>query len=793
MSSQTTVVEQTQLLIGLKREQLENLPWAVAKLNREGILIYGNRKMCAIAGVETIEGRSIAELFRGEILQAVRGHLKNRFATGVADEYTATLTRPEDGVEVPILISAMPEFNDEGKTVSVIAFVRDLLAAEVSQNLHKAIETLRDSHELLDTVARECQRIVSFDILGVTLYSEDGEHARSLYIYPMSQFRPTTRWNQMSDYAKKFVESKAVINEPDLKEFFNRPEWAQYRNDADVVQVLKIGLRSSLSIRVVSGGRVVASLGFGRKKEKGPFTQDEQDKLLALPLDAAVRMAIQQEKNGEMEFALKLIRQIASVSNNIEEIARTLTEQIAEQYHFDNVSIFQVDEEQGYLLLLKQHAESESARMPEGYRHRIEKGVTGHVYRTGEAINIPDVSDPRYKEMYLPAYEAARSELCIPIPRGQRTRFLLNLEDARKNAFAKEEQQALEHIIDEVVVVLELITKTQIFSELLKHSKDAIIQTDLRGTIKETNPATEELLGYTGEEMTGMPLHDYFKDKQEGQRVQDAKYVLNDEFAFQHKNGAGVPLLVSGTTLPQYVGLKIYVCNDLSNRKRMETMEILRHMYNEIATQIKTPLSLAFTWLEKLQQMENRAEAASLLGKTIKQLKKVDLTYDRLLLYERHDTIAPADRIVFEIPYLADKIKHDMPDSEAAHLAIISQGEVPPVRADLSQLWFCFESVIGYLVRFVPETNKVSVNISSRAGRVVTVISGYAPPVTGGAIADYAKVQWAIHAITEMALGEDIIKKFIEQNHQGQFSKRRAAGDVLEYTIELPGITEGAQ
>ena len=66
-------------------------------------------------------------------------------------------------------------------------------------------------------------------------------------------------------------------------------------------------------------------------------------------------------------------------------------------------------------------------------------------------------------------------------------------------------------------------------------------------------------------------------------------------------------------------------------------------------------------------------------------------------------------------------------------------------------------------------------------------IRGYAPRVTGGAITDYAKTRWAIRAITEMALGERMIRSFIEKNHSGTFRKRRADGELMEYVIELPG------
>jgi PAS domain S-box-containing protein len=556
-------------------------------------------------------------------------------------------------------------------------------------------------------------------------------------------------------------------------------------------QALEEGFRAFVSFPVIVGNHVIATVAFTRKEDKGPFSRHDGERLGRLPLDAAVNMALHHQKVGELKFALELIRQIASVSESSERIANVLIEEIAKHYEWENAFIFRPDELEGSLRLVKQVAQKESDRLSADYHHPIDKGVTGHVYHTREALSVNDVKDPTFKDMYIPACPETQSELCIPIIVSQRVYWLLNLESSKKNAFAKEERKALEDILQEVVLVLEVTSQTQIFSELLKLSKDAVIQTDFKGIIKQTNPATEELLGYSEAEMKGTPFDRYFKDKDQARRVEEAKYVPNDEVRLLRKDGAEVIMLLSGTSLPREISLKVYVCSDLSIRKRIETLEILRHMYNEIASQIKTPLSLAFTWLAKLQQIESQPEAAQILAKTVKQLNKVDLSYDRLLFYERHKTIFPVEKSVFEIPFLLEKVKQDMPDSEAKKIKVTTQPGVPLVRADLSQLWFCVESVLAYLLRFVPESGKISVNISARTGGVALVIGGYAPSVKGGAITDYAEERWAIRAITEMALGEEIIKSFVEENHSGRFLQQRRDGDRMEYVIELPGLSLG--
>jgi PAS domain S-box-containing protein len=788
-TDQRTFIEESHFLIGLKRDQVDSLPWAIAKVDRQGVITYGNREMCKIVGVDSLEGRNISDLYNGNDLATVRQHLESRFTGRVADEYCVELTRPTDGLRIPVRCSSMPETDQRGQVVGVISYVRDLLAEDVSEKVHNAIGELRGCRQILEALIQQCQRVVPFDFFYVTLYSADGEHSRLLYLYPNDILpRPAIRWREMTGITKA-LRNKEALNIPDLQEFLQRPEWRQYSDDPDTRKVLAAGLRSSVSHPVMAGNRLVARVGFGRKKGKGAFSREDQQGLERLPLDAAVTMALHYKEVGELDFALKLIRRIALASESANSVAEILIKEIASHYEWENVSIFQPDEQEGCLWMVKQEAQNESALLPPDFQHPLDKGVTGHVYQTREPLIIGDVQAPKFKHLYVaPATRATfRSELCIPIIVAGRVYWLLNVEDLRRNAFAREEQEALQSILQEVAVVLELTSRTRVFSELLKCNKDAVIQTDFRGIIQQTNPATEELLGYRDIEMKGTPFFAYFKDKEQGQQVHEAKYVPNDEVYLVHKDGSEVKLLLSGTSLPKEIGLKVYVCNDLSTRKHMETLEILRHMYNEIATQIKTPLSLAFTWLRKLRKFETQPEATDILMKTVKQLNKVDLTYERLLFYERHKTIAPVEKCVFGLPFLLEKIKQDIPDSEASQIDVTVQPDVPLVRADLGQLWFCIESILAYLGRFVPEDRKVSVSISAQSGGAVVAISGYAPPVTGSAISDYAKKGWAIHAITEMALGEEMIRSFIEKNHAGKFRKQRVEDDLMEYVIELPG------
>ncbi|HRZ35949.1 MAG TPA: PAS domain S-box protein [Candidatus Paceibacterota bacterium] len=773
-------------LIRLTRQQLESVPWGITKVNQKGVFAYANQTMRDIVGVASVKGKSLPAFFRGNDLAIVRRHLKRRMARGVADEYEVGVTRPADGVRVPIRISAMPDIDDRGKVIGAIAIIRDRLIEDVSTNLRHAMEDLRDSHQILEAVAKECGRVAPFDLFTVTLYSIDGGHYRLFFLYPEGGVQLSVRWNTITRFAKQLMSERRALIIPDFKEWLRQSKLRYYRHDADIQRFLKAGFRSILSFQVMSGNRAVATFGLSRKRYKPPFNEQDAHRVDQLRLDGAVRLALHYEKIHELEFSLNLLRKLAAHPTDTRRIADTLVEEIAKHYQWENVSVFQPDDRARRIRLVAQEPRKGSFALPEPYEHTIKQGVTGRVCRTAKALNVPDVRASRFRALYLPGYPKSRSELCIPIMVDDHVHWILNIEDTRRNAFAKEEQVAMENLIKEVSLVLKLASQTRMFSELLKTTTDSVVQTDFQGAIVQTNPATERLLGYSETEMRGTSFADYFKNKSQARRVQEAQYVPNADVRFVRKDGKELSVLLSGTSLPGEIGRKVYVCTEFTAREQRETAEMLRQMYNEIASQIKTPLSLSFTWLGRLRELAISPSAAELVSKMQKQLHKVDLTFERLLFYERRRGITRVERGEFDIPALVEQVRQELPQYEAAQIEVTTEKGVPPARGDLSQIWFCIESLLAHLLRFVPEDGKIAVVIAPRKHQVRVAIRGYEPHASKGTITQYAEARWTIRTIREMAVGEQMIRRFIERDPGGRFYKRRRAGHVTEYVIELP-------
>ena len=93
------------------------------------------------------------------------------------------------------------------------------------------------------------------------------------------------------------------------------------------------------------------------------------------------------------------------------------------------------------------------------------KGIVGHVIRTGACVLAPDVSrDPHY----VVGRQRTRSEVAVPIVRGDRVVGALDLESDRVGAFAEEDLEALRFFAEAAAIS---IAKAMLHQQLLEKQR----------------------------------------------------------------------------------------------------------------------------------------------------------------------------------------------------------------------------------------------------------------------------------------------------------------------------------
>lgn len=775
--------------VQLQNEVFDNLQLGIIRVNSERKITFMNkslREMLDIA-VDAWQDRSIDWLAPDdEVKGIIERQLDERFGKGKSDEYEARFLRM-DGKPIPVKITAAPEKAPNGKVIRTIGVVRSM----VLERLHELIEREHEPQKLLQSVMEEIQSAIPYDRVYVAMYSQDRAHVRALFRYSINGTPITERrWWATTPSILAWAERKVIVPVPDIEEFYEQEEFRHLKSDPAVQEILE-NFSSFIYYPVFREGKIVACAVF-YSKHRGRYGQKDRKILEGLPLDSAILMALHYEEKKNLEFLLDLSKEISRAGDNMQKIAHILVDYIASYYDWENVALFEARRAQRHFHLLSQRT-SEDFRIPDDFTQPFEQGILGHVYRTRRPINVDDVQKEEFRNIYEPAVKQTRSELCIPIESGELF-WLLNIEDPRKSAFSKDEELALVRLIDEVCVFLERTWLRTFLDQSLLSTSDAVWVTDNQGRISRTNPAALRLLKSSEADLVGCHLAEILREPAMAARLIESRQVPNVKIGLRTRDGNFVNVLLSKFRLQEYFRTNVYIAKDLSAQERLEELEYLGKMYYEIATQTQTPLTLVFGWLERLGRNTNDANVKEILDRTRRQLRKIELTYNRLSLYDKNRISEPAfpyNEVLCNIEEIWKIVAEDLPQNELQRIETRFDDGGRFIFGDLFQLSFCLETILSYLIRFLPEDEKIHLQGTTAGGRLQITIQGCLPGLKSASGEDGQRGRIA-KTLAEMALGEEIITKFI-QKHRGRYSGATWTGDRIEFSIRIPLAEEYAK
>jgi signal transduction histidine kinase len=213
----------------------------------------------------------------------------------------------------------------------------------------------------------------------------------------------------------------------------------------------ELGMKSLLIVPLRTGDDTIGSLTLSSSK---PGAYHEQEMWVAQLLGLQVAIAL---KNiGLFDDAKKRIGQIELVNEIAEKLTSTLdldlllnsvAEAIRKNFGYSDVTVFLVDRANEEALLVA-HSGEYPDFLPQGYRQKLSQGIVGWVGSQGQRVLANDVSeDPRYMTY---EYHSTRSELAVPIMVDLEIVGVLNVEDARLQAFDETDAIILEILCDQL-------------------------------------------------------------------------------------------------------------------------------------------------------------------------------------------------------------------------------------------------------------------------------------------------------------------------------------------------------
>jgi GAF domain-containing protein/anti-sigma regulatory factor (Ser/Thr protein kinase) len=226
-----------------------------------------------------------------------------------------------------------------------------------------------------------------------------------------------------------------------------------------VPQVREEGVRAMALAPMRARGRVVGVLGV-MSYEPRTFAPHSIDviKSIADQIGVAIDNAQLFTRVTRRSQQLALLNEVARdvlATLDMSERFRRITHSICEKFGYGAVSVFMVDPERQDLVLRSTAGSKEQLLGSGQIRQALTEGLVGYAARTGEVVNVPDVSqDPRYITLVNSALDHTRSKLAVPMKRGAEVVGVLDIEHTELQAFSTEDADIMQSMADMLLIAI---------------------------------------------------------------------------------------------------------------------------------------------------------------------------------------------------------------------------------------------------------------------------------------------------------------------------------------------------
>jgi PAS domain S-box-containing protein len=744
----------------LRTKTFEHVPLGVIQVDAHRVITYANRAMQELAGGDSLVGRDIFSLVDDAGENRLSVEIQKRFDEIEGSQYTVNLIRPATGQHIPVSVSAAPDFDGEGRVVGSLAFVRDLRLEVANAEVHAAIQRESEPGGLLRRLSSIIGKRIPFDACSVWIVSEKRTHLMMLFPESTGEGpnRSTVmRWWPMPPISLEFLDRHSVHN-LDVALWLTDPRAQKLaEEDEDTRRWLDLGYKHVLVRPVLREGNVVAFLTLERRGTQ-PFGKREFEIIEHLPVAEAVLTSLQIVRRKQLEFAIDLIGRIGEAADNIPAVAEILVNELKGHYGWEHVSLFQVDEDIGRFRLLSQ-ANCEGMSLEPGLTVPFTEGLLARVLATHAAVNVGDVASLEPGE-YVIGISKTVSEMCLPIP-GKKLRWILNVESRKKLAFADDEQKFIEFLAREAGFILERAALLGLKSAILASIEDAVLQTNSAGIISDANPAACAMFDLDESKIVGSEVARFISDEFVRKRILTVSDSPRAEIELVKNGGKKFPALLSVSRLPEEIGGRVYVASDLTYQKRVEQTELLKTVFQQVALETRTPLALASTWVRRAQT--NPEEESELLEKTLGQLKKMDITLERVMriagaVEARRASCAPTD-----LKKLLDRLLGELPSTDTQQVRLHFDQDLPFVLSDERDLEFCVGNMFNVLQRAKPRDQEMAV-VARKERKSVLLGLKFASPERSPSVLQNAELDRGVESLADQLwLGESIVEQTLER------------------------------
>ena len=455
------------------------------------------------------------------------------------------------------------------------------------------------------------------------------------------------------------------------------------------------------------------------------------------------------------------------------------------------------------------HGAQGRLRSTVGLRLPMTHGVIGRAFRTGQPQYAPEVEkDPDY----VPGDPGIRSELAVPMRRGERVLGVLNLESERPQAFTPEDVLLAESLADAVALALENANLYQTITDessrlqaLIKSSRDGLFMVSTDRRLLVANTAALRLLGLRGvpEDWVGWPVTELLPPLRRQSRavgramVAELRRVARGDEPVAEGEVELSPRTLHWVSLPVQAGDeplgRLLVLRDVTEERLVQKLR--EELTDTLVHDLRNPLNNIRMALELLEQVS--ASVAS--PQQIHVLSIAQSSVQRMLglvnaildVSRLESGQMPVSREPLDLhPLALAVIESQQPLAREKQLRLTSAvpPSLPVVAADPSLIRRVLENLVGNAVKFTPERGCVQLSAVAAPGDdeiVVTVRDngpGLSPEIRGSL---FQKFMTGRHSERGSGLGLAFCKLAVEA-HGGRIWVDSEPGHGAAFCFTLP-------
>jgi PAS domain S-box-containing protein len=764
-----------------QRAIFDDAPIGVMESGLDGTVRYANPEALNILGAKSFEGLSLRQLFvnTGELdlqLQSRRD--------GLIGSYQTELVRQNDGQQIAVEITAIPVVAKSGEIEATLAFFRHPIEEEINR-IHQEAD---GANTVLYKVMVEICKVIPCDLVTVTRYSEDLQHSQ-----PLFQLKPRNEhgrvkwrkaWQSIPEFLRPEVRATRTTLHRDIQTRLLHESMELLRGTPVVEDLIseqvQVAIRHPVQKANKKGSTLFASVTF-YSKSPDALTEEHLERINDLPIAASVIQAFDFFDRKRETERFRLLQEIAHCPT-IDAVCDAILRRLWDIFGWGHVSLYRVDHAIGRIKFLACCNGGNVVTEPK-YEQSSNQGVFGRVVRSGK----PElVRDTKNDIDFIPhkTFGEAQSEMCWPLMIEDDTtvRWIIDVLDSRPNAFAEEEQRWLGEVAHEVGGYMQRLSTLHFLTECMNGTSDAIIVTDSQSRIKRANAAAAKLFGATDSKSITGDLESFFAIPEKGTETLSSTRDHLGVCLLRRLDGSpAVEVDISRRSLPDDIGGSIYVLKSMNEIWRALKLELLEKTVYEIATETRTPLSIAIDEIERATSAQAVLQVDS-MDRILRYLYRVQHAYTKLTMFNPRVSRDPSERMRLDLATEIRVIYKSLPDE----MRVLVDLRMPtaPVKSvgDAFQINFVLETLLVFLIRNSPEKVPVRVFCDENDGVPQVRFEGFLPSTWHGL--EDSPPETTLSA--DLRIAYPLLRDFVECNHGTLRTTMTKESDRISFFLSLP-------